>query len=375
MALDIRIQGGRVVDPARGVDGIADVCIRDGVIVPAEEGKAALEIDASGCVVTPGLIDFHAHVFSAASDLCVGADSTCLPSGVTAVVDPGSAGTANMQALMASMLVQNVRFKAFMHICPTGLGTTQFHEEVKPATWDRPKMVRFMEDYKETLLGFKVRLSKELVGDKGEEILAEALAMAAMCGVPVCVHTTNPAIPVEKLLSMLRPGDIYCHVFHGKGETICENGHVRDAVLAARKRGVIFDAANGSNHFAFSVAEAALADGFFPDVISTDITVKTLWKEPVHSLPYTLSKYLALGCSLSSVIASATQVPAKLMGMQGRIGTLAAGALGDVAVFRLEDRSVTFRDTAGESRNGRQLLAPVATVLGGVLHYRDMRNL
>lgn len=375
MAVDVKISGGRVIDPVRGVDGIEDVYIREGKIIPAEEGSAALEINASGCVVTPGLVDFHAHVFNAASDLCVGADSTCLPSGVTAVVDPGSAGTANMKALMASMLVQNVRFKAFMHICPTGLGTTQFHEEVKPETWDRPKMVRFMEEYEQVLLGFKVRLSKELVGDKGEAILGEALAMAETCNVPVCVHTTNPAIPVERLLGMLRPGDIYCHVFHGKGETICENGRVRTCVTEARKRGIIFDAANGSNHFAFAVAEAALADGFFPDVISTDITVKTLWKEPVHSLPYTLSKYLAMGSDLPSVIASATKVPAKLMGMEGRIGTLTPGALGDVGIFRLEDGAVTFKDTAGESRKGSKLLVPVATFVGGTLMYRDMRNL
>lgn len=375
MAAHVKISGGRVIDPARGVDKVEDVYLREGEVVPAEAGKAALEVNASGCVVTPGLIDFHAHVFSAASDLCVGADSTCLPSGVTAVVDPGSAGTANMKALMASMLDQNVRFKAFMHICPTGLGTTQFHEEVKPQTWDRPKMIRLIEEYRQVILGLKVRLGKELVGDRGEDVLNEALAVAKACHVPVCVHTTNPAIPVERLLGMLRPGDIYCHVFHGKGETVCENGHIRKCVTEARRRGIIFDAANGSNHFAFAVAELALADGFLPDIISTDITVKTLWKEPVHSLPYTLSKYLALGCALPSVIAAATKVPARLMGMEGRIGTLAPGALGDVGIFRLEERAVAFRDTAGESRVGSQLLVPVATFVGGTLMYRDMRNL
>lgn len=375
MKADIRIKNGRVVDPSRGTDEIEDVFIRQGKIIEStaeETPESDMEIDAAGCLVTPGLIDFHTHIFSAGSDLCVPADASMLPAGVTAGVDPGSAGTANIETLIASMLTQNVRFKAFMHVCPTGLGTVQFHEKIKPEAWDRPKMARLLEKHKDVLLGLKVRFSKELVGEQGDKPLRETLKLAEELGVPTCVHTTNPPSSTEALLDMLRPGDVFCHVFHGKGTTICDNGKVKPAVWEAQKRGVIFDAGNGANHFAFDTAVPALEQGFFPDVLSTDLTVKTLWKDPVVALPYILSKYMALGCGLSKTLAAATCTPARLMGLEGKIGTLAPGAFGDVAIFKIEERPVAFPDAFKKTVNGNALLVPQMTVRDGRILYRNL---
>lgn len=375
MKADIRITNGRVIDPSRNLDTVEDVLIAEGKLIPLsgnERMEATLKVDASGCIVTPGLIDFHTHVFGAGSDLCISAEASMFPAGVTAGVDPGSAGTANMELFLATMLTQQVRLKAFMHVCPTGLGTTQFHEEIKPEAWDKPKMARLLEKHKDTLLGLKVRFSKELVGKDGEKALRETLHLAEKFKVPVCVHSTNPATSTEALLEMLRPGDIFCHVFHGKGSTICENGKVKPAVYEARKRGIIFDAANGSNHFAFDTAIPALQQGFFPDVISTDLTVKTLWKEPVAALPYILSKYIALGCDLNKIFEAATSTPARLMGLKGKIGSLAPEAFGDVAIFKLETRPVTFTDTFGKTVRGNAMLVPQMTVSGGRVVYRSL---
>lgn len=375
MKADIRIRNGRVIDPARGVDATEDVLVAGGRIVDAKANAdvpADVEIDAAGYVVTPGLIDFHNHIFDAGSDLCIPADASMLPAGVTAAVDAGSAGASNIELFLSTMMTQRIRFKAFMHVCPTGLGTTQFHEEVKPGVWDRVRMARLLEKHKETLLGLKIRFSKELVGDEGDKPLRETLALAEAFGVPVCVHTTNPPSSTEALLDMLRPGDIFCHVFHGKGTTIVENGRVKKAVYQARERGVIFDASNGSNHFAFDSAVPALAEGFFPNVISTDLTVKTLWRSPVAALPYVLSKYIALGCDLSPIINAATAVPAKLMGMEGQIGTLAPGAFGDVAVFDLRKQPVTFTDSFQKTVDGNTMLVPLMTVSGGQILYRHL---
>jgi len=375
MKADIRIKNGRVIDPSRNIDAVEDILVAEGKIIPAvgnEAMEAVSVIDATGCIVTPGLIDFHTHIFSSGSDLCISPEASMFPSGVTAGVDPGSSGTANIELFLATMLTQQVRVKAFMHVCPTGLGTTQFHEEIKHGAWDKPKMARLLEKHKDTILGLKVRFSKELVGEHGEKVLRETLKLAEEFQVPVCVHTTNPATSTEALLALLRPGDIFCHVFHGKGSTICENGKIKPAVNEARKRGVIFDAANGSNHFAFDTAIPALEQGFFPDVISTDLTVKTLWKEPVASLPYILSKYIALGCDLNKIFEAATNTPAKLMGMTGKIGTLAPGAFGDVAIFKVEARPVSFADTFGKTVQGSAMLVPQMTISGGQIVYRTL---
>ena len=67
------IRGGRVIDPAAGIDEIRDIWICDGRIVEPD-GSPAQEINARGCIVTPGLIDYHAHVFESGSALSVPPD-------------------------------------------------------------------------------------------------------------------------------------------------------------------------------------------------------------------------------------------------------------------------------------------------------------
>jgi predicted amidohydrolase len=375
MKVDMRIKGGRILDPSQGLDKTGDVLVLNGKIVSAPAGEAiqaAQDIDATHCIVTPGLIDFHNHMFGYGSDICVPAAAAHLPSGVTAAVDAGSAGTANFELFIASMLIQKIRFKSFLHVCPTGLGTSQFHEQLIPEAWDKNKMSELFEKYKQYLLGLKVRTSKAIVGSQGLGPLKKTVELAGEFGCPVCVHTTDGPTPVEDLLDCLRPGDIFCHVFHGTGETILKNGRLKEAVREARNRGIIFDAANGVNHFAFATAEPALAAGFFPDIISTDLSVKSLFKPPVYSLPFTLSKYLALGCNLADIIASATSVPARLMGMNGRIGTLCVGAYADIAVFKLVDQKVAFIDTLKQTRQGNKMLLPQMTVLNGQILFRQL---
>lgn len=375
MKVDMLIKNGRVVDPSQKLDRVQDVLVFNGRIVspPVGEVVEAIQvIDAAGCVVTPGLIDFHNHIFGAGSDLCISPDAALLPSGVTAAVDAGSAGSANYELFLANMLLQKIRFKSFLHVCPTGLGTTQFHEVLKPGAWDRNKIINLFEKYNNFLLGLKIRISKPIVGSLGLGPLQKTIEIANEIGCPVCVHTTEGPTSVEDLLALLRPGDIFCHVFHGTGETVVAEGRLKYSVKKARERGIIFDAANGSNHFSFATAEVALAEGFFPDVISTDLTVKTLFKPPVYSLPYTLSKYLAIGCGLSDVISAATKIPARLMGMEGKIGTLAFGAYADIAIFKLVSQAVTFVDTFKQTRKGNQMLFPQMTIVNGQIVFRQL---
>ena len=99
---DLVIHNGRVIDPANGIDKITDVVIQDGKIVTVGELSTDIKpkevFDASGCLVTPGLIDMHAHIYEYATPLGVNPDETCLARGVTTVVDAGSAGNSKFSS-------------------------------------------------------------------------------------------------------------------------------------------------------------------------------------------------------------------------------------------------------------------------------------
>ena len=230
-----------------------------------------------------------------------------------------------------------------------------------------------MRRYQDQLLGLKVRQSAEIAGDLGLKPMRAMLEIAGELGCPVTVHTTNPAGSPEEILKMLRPGDVYAHVYHGKGRTILdERENVIPALYEAQKRGVILDAANGGNHFSFRVAKAAIRQGVLPDVISTDLTVKTLFKgRKVFSLPFVMSKYLAPGLSLPQIIKAAAQVPAKIMGAERELGSLSVGTAADISIFRCLARKTVFEDFCGEVMEGDRLLKTELTILGGEVVFRQ----
>jgi predicted amidohydrolase len=222
-------------------------------------------------------------------------------------------------------------------------------------------------------MGLKVRQSRDIVGELGLAPLQATLKMADEIGCRVVVHITDPPCPLTDIADLLRPGDVFCHVYQGIGHTIIgSDGKVLPGIKAARERGVIFDAANGKSHFTFGVARSAIADGFLPDVISTDLTVLSLYLDWAFGLPYLMSKYLNLGVGLMEVVAACTSTPAQWLGRQGQLGTFAPGAVADIAVLRPIRRPTRFRDTQGEVFMGEQLLVPQLTVLGGRIVYRQV---
>lgn len=374
MQYDIVIRNGRIIDTYAGCDNTYDVGIVGNRVVCKDKiSEIGLqEIDATDCIVLPGLIDFHTHVFFGGTDIGISPDSAFLPLGVTTVVDAGSAGCSSYAAFSHSVIANSlVRIKSYLNVCSAGLATMRYHETLCPKYFDRSKIESILKKFEHEILGLKIRTSADLVGGEGLEPLSAALTMADNFQVPLVVHTTNPPVAAGQIAKLLRPNDVYAHVFHGTGYTIIENdSSVNADILSARERGVIFDAANGGNHWVFKVAKAALAAGFRPDIISTDITSKTLFKEPVFGLPYIMSKYINMGMNIKDVVAACTSVPAKLMGLAGSIGTLNDGAYADIAVFRLINHPTTFRDTHGETMIGESLLVPQLTICSGKLVYR-----
>ena len=355
MKKNILIKNGVVVDPIFKTQEQRDVYIQSGRIASAKNFTGAdIVIDASGNLVVPGLIDFHSHVFADGTEIGIEPDLSFIPQGVTTAVDAGSTGIANFECFKKDVIQRSkMRIKAFVNLCPAGLATMKYHHDI--------------------LLGLKIRISKEIVCDLGINVLKQAVNVAEKLGTRLAVHVTNPPEAMETVVKLLRPDDVLAHCYHGTGYTILDNnGKVLPAVREAQKRGVIIDAANGGNHWSFKVAEKAIAEGFYPDIISTDLTVKTLFKDPVFSMPYLMSKYLFLKMPLPEIIARCTSIPAKIMGMESEIGQLQEGFLADVAILKRCDKYICFSDTQKETRIGREVLVPQLTITGGEIVYRSI---
>jgi predicted amidohydrolase len=373
--VDLVIRNGKVIDPAQGRNEKADLHADNGKIIDAagagEEFRHS--VDATGCLVVPGLIDYHLHLAPLA-EIGVGGELACFPSGVTTAVDCGSAGAGTWEGHRPAMLSSRLDVRSFLHVCSAGLATGQYHENPDPSLWDRKKIRRLFRDYPAELIGLKVRAGAEIVGSLGLFPLEEAVKFGDELGVPVMVHCSNPPSRMADLLALLRRGDTITHAFQDKGDSILDGqGKIGEAAHAARERGVIFDVANANIHFSFAVARQALAEQFYPDTISTDLTTRSLYRRPaVFNLAFVLSKYLSMGMPLEKVIACCSSVPAGILGLAGKKGTLKAGADADIAVFRLVERETEFGDRSGTIMKGRLLLKPMMTVKGGEIVYRDL---
>ena len=372
MTADLLIKNGRVIDPSRGLDGPGAVAVRGRRIIPYEEGmEAKTVIDASGCIVSPGLIDFHAHIYERGTDSGANPDLAALPYGVTAIADAGSSGVSTYRSFLDRLALCRVKTKLCLHISPTGQVTHEYPELLRPEKWRMEKFQEAVELCGDKLIGLKMRVQRSVVGEAGLEPMEAALALAERLGQRLVVHVTDPPVPEREVAARLRPGDVFCHVYHGRGHTILENGKVSPALWEARRRGVIFDCCHGTANFSFPVVREALAQGFLPDVISSDLNTVSWCRAPLYNLTLVMSKLLALGMPLEKILACVTSTPARLMGEEGRWGTLAPGSDADIAILRLARRRTVFRDTEGNRMEGEELFLPMATVLDGALVCRS----
>ncbi len=374
---DILIKNGRVVDPHRGIDAAGTVAVAGGRIVDAAEyADADQTVDAAGCVVCPGLIDYHAHVASVISEMAVDPMAVSFPFGVTTVVDAGSAGTANYEVFRAHSAMLPVRIPAMLHVAPEGNVTTLHSENQDPACWNRPAIRRLLRKYPADLVGLKIRLDRRVLGGlDGARVLDSALELAEETGSRLICHVTNPPFPMNELAARFRPGDVFTHVFHGVENTILDaNGSLLPGLLEAQGRGVLMDACNGMRNFSIPVALAGLRAGLLPDIISTDLTGRSAFvrNDNVESLPLVMSKYLAFGMSLPEVLRRVTETPARTLGLLPEIGTLAPGSCADVAILRVLERPVLFRDATGGSFGGGQLIKPEMTIRAGACVYSQV---
>ena len=380
-AARVVLYGGHVVDPAHDIDDDLNVIIENGKI--KELTKAPYEpvffenaVDVTGCIVTPGLIDHHCHIYPFAEKIGLPGESVQFSNGVTTVIDAGSCGLKNYPKHRSFKDQTFLTYKAYINVSEMGLTGP---EDLDPAKIDIGALRELFAECGDELMGLKIRTSKDIVKEFGFSSLKATVEAADQLGVPIMVHPTDPPGEMEELLSYLRPGDVCSHMYMNIGSTIVdEQGHVKECALKARERGVLFEAADAQAHFGFSTAEPAIADGFLPDFIATDGTRNSMLKHPTtYSLAMQVARYEYLGIPFKEIIRKVTIDAAKHMGLEGGYGTLEVGGVADVAVFRKHEKEVTFGDRVNmaqgqATRVGHAIYEPVVTVKSGMVVYRNI---
>ncbi len=378
---DLVIRGGEVIDPSQSLRGKRDIGIRWGAIEAVEPDIAAARasrmIDASGKLVTPGLVDLHCHVYPYGSAIGIPADELVQFQSTTTVVSAGDAGVNNLAALRRYVVAQSrARIYAFVHIANNGLSAFPVAElyNIDNAQVDACAMA--LAENPDFLVGVKVRMSENVIFKHGLEPLKRGIQACERCGWPAKMMVHIGGVETNELMSqildLLRPGDVLTHCYTGYlnnagvATNIVQDGKLLPAALAAKQRGVMFDVGHGGGSFDFTVAEVAIPGGCTPDTISSDIHVFSGNSPGYPYLPNVMSKFMALGFSLEQVVSMATAAPAKIINRAPKIGTLQIGAPADVAIMEAVEGPVTFVDTRNNKRDGKMLLKPVQTVVNGV---------
>jgi len=375
------IQNGTAVDPANNLNKVVDIAVADGKIAGVGDfagAEARQTIDASGCIVTPGLIDHHCHLYPLGS-IGLPAEAQCFRSGVTTAVDAGSTGCETFAKNVPFIRQSKLNIKAYLNVCSIGLDSLpKKMEDVDPAHFDEGAIRETFEEYKGELLGLKLRTSREIVGEMGYTPLKKMVELAERLGVSVMVHCTNPPGTIPELLCYLRKGDVMTHMYMNKGNTLLDGkGFVCREAYEARSRGVVFEASDAREHFGFSTAVPAIKEGFYPDILGTDTTAFSMnFRPTAFSMNNQIAKYTQLGIPFETVIDSCTRRPAEHMGLAGEIGCLSVGACADIAVFRKEESHIAFGDRPYGHPDGKEFpcewrLRAMLTVKNGEMVYRD----
>jgi dihydroorotase len=368
---DLVLKGGTVIDPTQGQLRVQrDVAILDGKIVALGDAQAARRvIDVSGKIITPGLIDLHAHVFDGVTSNGVEPDLAGVRAGVTTVVDAGSAGAATFAAFPKHILPKSdTEVLPFLHICQTGLATSP--DIIAESSIDLDATLRVAAENKGLIRGIKARMVSPALEIMGMQMPRLAKRAARESGLPLMVHIGDTekryrADVIRELLPLLEAGDIVTHLFTANpGGVVDSSGKLVPEAKELKDRGVWLDTAHGRLNFGFGIARKVLDQGLVPHCISTDLTVPGR-RNTVHSLVEMMTRFLGLGFTLEQVVEMCTVNPAKALGEQGRLGSLQPGRQADISVLDVRNGEWTVYDTVGDSLKVTQAVVPVLTVKRG----------
>jgi dihydroorotase len=372
---DLVLHAGRVVCPATGRDGPGAVAVAGGRIAAVGarvDGPTRAELRVPDAVILPGLVDLHAHPGNGESRYGVDPDTHLLPFGTTTVLAQGEAGALNLGRYLETVVARaRTRVRLAVNIGRRGEATPGGSCEAA-ADVDAEACATAIDTARRqqsrAIWGIAVNVSQATCGRTDPRGVMEAgLAAARATGLPLLFGPRRAADwALEEQLARLRPGDVVTYCFSDCPEGLVDEDRVRDAVWAARGRGVLFDVGHGMGSFSFRVAERAIAQGFLPDAISTDRYQRHLALTPRHDLPRTLSKLLAAGMPEPDAFARVTTRPAAILGLAGEAGALVPGAAADLAVLQWNPTAAPLRDTSGTERPGGAW-EPILTVRAGAV--------
>jgi dihydroorotase len=369
---DLVLKGGRVVDPSSNLDGVLDVAVENGKIARIASGiapaEAARVIEVGGKIVTPGLIDLHAHVFEGFNRTGVNPDLAGVLAGVTTIVDAGSAGAATFGGWRHILPHCHTEIVPFLHICQTGLATLP--DIIAESSVNLTDTVRVATEHKGLIHGIKARMVSPALEIMGMEMPRLAKRAAREAGIKLMVHIGDtekrydPKV-IHPLLSLLEPGDILTHYFTpNPGGVLDGNGKLVAEAREANDRGVWFDTAHGRMNFSFDIGRKIIDQGLMPHCISTDLTVPGRLNT-VHSMTEIMTRFLGLGFTLPQVVTMSTANPAKAIGAENRIGSLAVGRQADISVLDLQQGDWVVYDILGSGLRVDKAFAPHLTVKKG----------
>lgn len=376
-AFDLLFRGGTVFDPEQCSFHQEDIAVRDGVIVRRDAGFSGKEaeniLDASGCIVSPGLIDMHCHIYPVFpyvrrdSLRTTNAEEHMVRCGVTTAVDAGTCGWRNFGDFKENVIdATKLRVLAFLDIAAKGMAYPDSEQAVADIN---PKIAAAVaREWSDCIVGIKSAHYWPRHENREHPAFASidgAREAAALCGKPVMVDSI-PVVPERSypaILSRLEPGDIHTHVFAQQFPLLNAQGKVEDYLRTERERGVRFDVGHGSGSFWFRQAVPCFEQDFWPDTISTDLHHQNV-TGPAIDLLYVASKFLAMGMPLAQVLYRVTRAPALTLS-RPELGTLADGACADLAVLRVREGRFGYLDCGGARLEGEGKLECVATVRAG----------
>jgi len=369
---DLLIKGGRVIDPSQKLNGELDVAIAGGKIaavaanIPANRAREVF--DAKGKLVTPGLINVHAHLYRYGNTITVDPDGVGFPAGVTTAIDAGSAGANTFLGFRKYVIdPQPLRIYAMLNVAIIGNYGNELYLNmslINPAAAGR-----IINQHRDRILALKVRINgkhDELAHDL--EVLKRAREAADAAGLPIMMHWTTE----RDLLALLKRGDILTHPFNipnGNQDNLFggKPGAVLPQILELKDRGIFTDGQAGTSHHLWENSEKAFSQGWSPDLISTDIGAQTPQTPNGQLLPWVMTQYLHLGLTVEQVIERVTLTPTRIFKFPEKHGTLETGVNADVTVLDLQEGNFELIDQQMNKRTAKRKFVPVAVVHGGTL--------
>jgi dihydroorotase len=378
----IVIKGGHVIDPKNNINDVMDIGVKDGrisLIAKNIDAKEAIQVvNAEGLYVAPGLIDIHVHVFYGTNpdQQYMNGPSSVVPDGftfrvgVTTVVDAGCAGWRTFPAFKRQTIDRSqTRVLAFLNIVGEGMRGNPFEQNLKDM--DPQVTAKFAIDNKSEIVGIKLA---HFEGPDWTPV-DRSVEAGKLANIPVMIDFggSNPPLSIEELfMQHLRPGDIFTHCFAQLGksresivdpQTSSEKPFVREAV----KRGIIFDVGYGGISFAFSQGIPAVKSGLYPQTISTDLHIGSM-NGAMKDMLTTMSKFLAMGMDLQSVIKASTWTPAQVIKRE-ELGNLSPGSEADIAILNIRKSKFGLFDYTGYKIEADKKLECEMTIRAGKIVY------